>query len=89
MNLALKGLVKLVDFKENDNFRYDMIISYLSVLVSNKVMGPFLEAFNKYERALQEVVNNSTSIEMFNKVKAIIMYRDQVMHELSKGEVIA
>ena len=90
MSLVLKGLVKLVDFNDNKNFRNDAVIAYLSVLVKNKVLEPFLEAFKKYEDVIQNVITFSSDLNdklscrvRLEKVQAIINYRDEVMHQLS------
>lgn len=80
----------MVDFKENENFREDVVIRYLSILVKNKVLEPFLEAFKKYEDVIQNILSssydfgdNSSYKMMLERVQAIINYRDEVMHKLS------
>ena len=56
MNLVLKGLVKLaISFQENDNFRNDLLLSYLS----SKEVQDKPEVFDSlYGDSFEEYVSN-------------------------------
>ena len=76
MNLNLKGLVKL---EINVNFRKDLIISYLSQLASLGNREEFDKYYQSVEGYLQEVVNNSSDLELLNKVKDIISFKTKTI----------
>lgn len=61
--------------ENNVNFRNDLIISYLSQLVSLDNREEFDKYYQSVETYLQEVVNNSRDLELLNKVKNIISFK--------------
>jgi hypothetical protein len=78
MNLVLKGLVKLaISFQENDNFRNDLLLSYLS----SKEVQDKPEVFDSlYGDSFEEYVFSLTqkpgvSLEELKNGRAILSYK--------------
>ena len=78
MNLVLKGLVKLaISFQENDNFRNDLLLSYLS----SKEVQDKPEVFDSlYGDSLEEYVFSLTqkpgvSLDELKNGRAILSYK--------------
>lgn len=81
MNLVLKGLVKLaISFQENDNFRNDLLLSYLSskeVQDNPEVFdGLYSDSFENYVFGLTQ--KPGVSLEQLKSGRNILSYRSSI-----------
>lgn len=81
MSLVLKGLVKLeISFRENDNFRNDLLLSYLS----NKDVQNNPDVFNEfYVESLEDYIfgltqKDGVGLEELKNGRDILSYRRSV-----------
>lgn len=63
--------------ENNFNFREDLIISYLSQLVSLGNREEFDKFYPSVEGYLQEALNKSEDLEFLNKIRDIISFKSK------------
>ena len=78
MNLKLKGLIKL---ENNVNFNRDLRVFYLSSLAERDEKQEFMRFYHSVESYLEELISNSTDLDVLNRVKNIISYRTKILEK--------
>ena len=78
MNLKLKGLIKL---ENNVNFNKDLSVFYLSSLAERDEKQEFMRFYHSVESYLEELISNSTDLDVLNRVKNIISYRTKILEK--------
>ncbi len=62
---------------QNNNFRQDLMVAYLSSLVDYGYSEEFDRLFSMYESYIKEVVASSTDKELLEKAKKVLSFREK------------
>jgi hypothetical protein len=67
--------------ENNVNFNRDLRIFYLSSLAERDEKQEFMKFYHSVEGYLEDLISNSTNLEILNRVKNIISYRTKILEK--------
>ena len=67
--------------ENNVNFNRDLRIFYLSSLAERDEKQEFMKFYRSVEGYLEDLISNSTNLEILNRVKNIISYRTKILEK--------
>lgn len=65
--------------ENNVNFNKDLRVFYLSTLADKDCKDEFMKFYHSVESYLEELIHNSTNLEVLGRVKNIISYRTKIL----------
>lgn len=72
----------------NQNFRIDLVISYLKILmIDSTKKEEFQKIFNKHQQEIEEYSKKTTDKKTLITIKDIIDYQSQQINFLTQGVV--
>ena len=67
--------------ENNVNFNKDLSVFYLSSLAERDEKQEFMRFYHSVESYLEELISNSTDLDVLNRVKNIISYRTKILEK--------
>lgn len=72
MSLVWKGLTKL---KNNNNFRDNLLIDYLDLLVKSNNRDEFVKVYESIATKMRDLIKSAEDIQFLNKINGILAYQ--------------